>query len=77
MKNRLQNKLITKGSICWKMRKVAAQISDLFEGEIWQTHKTKSEYITILSFSSNAYQPDELLFSCLLLNSRQNKLMCG
>lgn len=74
MKNRLQNKLITKGSI-WA--KVAAYTSDLFQGEIWQDYRTESEYIIILSSSSNANQPAELLFPCMLLNSRQDKLICG
>ena len=74
MKNRLQNKLITKGSI-WAT--VAAYTSDLFQGEIQEDYRTEPEYITILSSSSNANQPAELLLPCTLLNSWQDKLMCG
>lgn len=69
MKNRLQNKLITKGSI-WA--KVAAYTSDLFQGEIWQDYRTEPEYIKILSSSSNANQPAELFFPCTLLTSKIN-----
>lgn len=63
-----------KGSV-WAQ--VAAYTSDLFQGEIWQDYRTEPEYIIILSSSSNANQPAELLFPWTLLKSGQDKLMCG